>query len=516
MIKNNKLVRIIFILLGIVSCMGISFLYALYKNAFIVKPFLMSHIWWYIVYTFVITLLACIIVMIGVKAVCSDEHIFSKGKTYIIVMLLFGALYTMTMVPLSVPDEPTHYNNALVVSNKIISFFGVDGTPSQLEMSLKNFGDGSYYYEFWNGIEEADNSFGLTGIWKSEQMPLYPYFLSGTVIALLKFIGAPYQVFVVVGRMINLLLFSFIMLLCVKLCPKFKTIIFSYSLLPAVVWIETSFSYDCLNLAMSSLFICYCLRCRDEQRVTIKEIFKLILLLLVFAPIKYIYAIMAMFVLIIPLSHFQIKNKKRIALISGGTLVVMVLLLAKLRGSEIVYLLGSGADGRFAGTSDTTYTLAYVLSHPINVAFAFFKTIIEKSEFYFLRGLCGENYTNYVPNLLLIILAIIVVRILIGGIDGDISKRDRIVSWMTFVVMTLVILTSFLFLYSVIPSQEGMIGIVDGVQGRYFLPLFLIIPMMISIKKYRLDESKEKYYLFGLLVTNIVITLFKYSGALLN
>ncbi|WP_248405310.1 DUF2142 domain-containing protein [Butyrivibrio fibrisolvens] len=384
-------------------------------------------------------------------------------------------------------------------------------------MSLKCFGDGSYIYDFWNGIKYDDNPLGLTGIWKSEQMPLYPYSISGIAIALLKLIGAPYQVFVVIGRMINLLLFSLITLLCIKICPGIKTTILTFSFVPAVVWMETSFSYDSLNLAMANLFICYCIRCRDKQKVTIKDLIIIMAIMIVFAPIKYIYIVMALFVFVIPLSHIQIKNKKRIALIGGVALLIMILILAKLRGSEILYLLGSGADGRFAGTSDTTYTLAYVIRHPFTIILVFFKTIIEKSEFYFLRSLSGENYTNFVPHTLVIILAIIVVRILIGAHGfNEVSKRDRVVAWMTFTVMSIVIFTSFLFLYSVIPSENGMIGIVDGVQGRYFLPLFLILPLMLSIKKFKLEEHQKKNYLFGLLIVNIVITLFKYSGALIS
>lgn len=517
MIKNRLVKNIIFIIAGLVICMGGSFAYALYQVGFNIDPFLISHSRWYILYTFIVAVLACVAGVIGYNAICCERYIVSQGITYMIIMIVLGVLYTMVMVPLSVPDEPTHYNNALVVSNKIITFLGGDGTPSQREMSLKCFGDGSYIYEFWNGIMDDDNPLGLTGIWKSEQMPLYPYSISGIVIALFKLIGAPYQVFIVFGRLINLLLFSLITLLCIKICPEIETIIVTFSFVPAVVWMETSFSYDSLNLAMANLFICYCLRCRGRQKVSIKDLVILMAIMLVFAPIKYIYIVMALFVFVIPLNHIQIKNKKRIALIGGVALLIMILILAKLRGSEILYLLGSGADGRFAGTSDTTYTLAYVIRHPFTIILVFFKTLMDKSEFYFLRSLCGENYTNYVPHMLIIILAIIVVRILIGALDyNEVSKRDRVVAWMTFIVMSIVIFTSFLFLYSVIPLEKGMIGIVDGVQGRYFLPLFLLLPLMLSIKKFKLEEHQKKNYLFGLLIINIVITIFKYSGALLR
>ncbi len=517
MIKNRMVRNIILIIAGLAICMGISLAYALYKAVGNISPFLISHSRWYVFYSFIVAILACAVGVIGYLAICRDKYLLSQGMTYVIIMIILGIIYTMVMVPLSVPDEPTHYNNALVVSNKIITFCGGDGTPSQREMSLKSFGDGSYIYEFWNGIKEDDNPLGLTGIWKSEQMPLYPYFFSGVMIALLKCVGAPYQIFVVMGRLINLLLFSLITLLCIRICPRFKTIILTFSFLPAVVWMENSFSYDSLNFSMANLFICYCIRCRDKYKVSIKDIIMLIAIMLSFAPIKYIYVVMAIFVFIIPLSHFQIKNKKRIAMIGGAALLAMMAILAKLRGSEILYLLGSGADGRFAGTSDTTYTLTYAIRHPFTIIMVFFKTIIEKSEFYFIRGLCGENYTNYVPHTLLIILAVIVIRILVGGTDYEnVNKRDRAVSWMTFLVMSGVVFVSFLFLYSVIPSEEGLIGIVDGVQGRYFLPLFLILPLMLFIKKYKLSEYQKKNYLFGLLMINIVITLFKYSGALLG
>ncbi|WP_248405308.1 hypothetical protein [Butyrivibrio fibrisolvens] len=124
MIKNRIVRNIIFIIAGLVVCFGISFAYALYQASFIIDPFLISHSRWYIFYTFIVAVLACMAGVIGYNAICRGKYILSQGMTYVIIMLVLGMLYTMVMVPLSVPDEPTHYNNALVVSNKIITFLG--------------------------------------------------------------------------------------------------------------------------------------------------------------------------------------------------------------------------------------------------------------------------------------------------------------------------------------------------------------------------------------------------------
>ena len=105
MIKNRTVRNIILIIAGVAICMGISLAYALYKAVGNISPFLISHSRWYVFYSFIVAILACAVGVIGYLAICRDKYLLSQGMTYVIIMIILGIIYTMVMVPLSVPDE---------------------------------------------------------------------------------------------------------------------------------------------------------------------------------------------------------------------------------------------------------------------------------------------------------------------------------------------------------------------------------------------------------------------------
>lgn len=78
---------------------------------------------------------------------------------------------------------------------------------------------------------------------------------------------------------------------------------------------------------------------------------------------------------------------------------------------------------------------------------------------------------------------------------------ERIVAGGIFIVGAVAVLTAFLFSYSVIHVES--IGTISGVQGRYFMPFFIFLPIILQSKIIRI-EGREITLLKCMAVMNAV------------
>ena len=78
---------------------------------------------------------------------------------------------------------------------------------------------------------------------------------------------------------------------------------------------------------------------------------------------------------------------------------------------------------------------------------------------------------------------------------------EKIVAGGIFIVGAVAVLTAFLFSYSVIHVES--IGTISGVQGRYFMPFFIFLPIILQSKIIRI-EGREITLLKCMSVMNAV------------
>lgn len=511
---NKTYFKMILLITGLVLAFAAAWQYAVAEKGGVTGSYIAEHGTWYMAYTVLVVLLASAACITGYIGIFRSDSSKKRIGLFLTTMLLLGGLTSVTMVPLCVPDEPTHYNNSLYVSNTILSKFGQDGITTEEDVAVKPFGKEDYIYEFWHDEVAADEYLEIKGTEKTEQMPLYPYFLPGFVLTLLRPFFS-HEIYITVTRIVNLMLFALISILCMKLCPRLKYQILAVSLLPAVIWITCSFSYDCLNLALANLFLCYCIYCHDKESVSIWNLLALVVIIALMAPTKYIYAVMVLFALIIPKDKIQIKHKRIITIAGLVVISAVAVMVVSTRVSEVMYLLQGGMDNRAGGDATQGYTLGYVIRNPIEMILVYFKTVIEYSEEYILKSVCGDNFSEYVPPILKVILLVMFLVIMsCAGSDG-LTRKDRIVTWGTYIIMVLMIFTSFLFLFSYIPGTDE-VGTIGGVQGRYFMPMMLMLPFMLAHGKNNVTETTKRVLIFALLYLNLIITFFKYTGTLLD
>lgn len=128
-----------------------------------------------------------------------------------------------------------------------------------------------------------------------------------------------------------------------------------------------------------------------------------------------------------------------------------------------------------------------ILTHPFFYAGVVINTLVEKATYYFNTMLGTKlGWLNVeVDEILLYLFAFVVVAAIAA--DAARKKRtDRPLAWVTVLILAstvLLILTSLYVEWTAVRAQ-----VVEGVQGRYFIPLLL--PLCLAIAGRRDDENE--------------------------
>lgn len=450
-----------------------------------------------------------------------------KSLIFIAIIMYLGIICTLAMAPLCVPDEEIHFNDALYMSNQMLKAIGHEDLriPAAMDQVI-SFRDGSQTISFWTdwttGQELVDSDFGTS--WEGT-MPTFPYIWSGLFLAITRLFGAPYQIILMVSRLANLLFFAVIAALSIYICPQMKWAILTVSFLPSTVWGVNSFSYDMWNTAFAVLYVAYIARCMTLDRIKIRNIIGIFILMMLFLPTKFIYFPMALLIFMPSYRTLDKKAKRNIIIFGGVALIIVGGVLWYLRGPEVIAYFGNGIDLRAAADYSNTYTITKVLHHPIHVFYVIVATFIEYGQDYIIKGICGENYSNHVPGFLQFALIVVFVLLMAGSVnicrqDGDTqdrcivfrSARTRYLAVFVFVSNMVGFALAFLFMFGIF--MEGNYILIDGMQGRYYLPLLMLLPFIINNRFWRPDEKTMKKLLVALLVFNIVITFCKFAGVM--
>lgn len=411
------------------------------------------------------------------------------------VLVLLGILVNIIYPRMNVPDEDNHLRATYYASGQILSddpgdlendndSYTIYCIPNGVRESMGKLPAVQQIYSFWYD-QEYGNDISAQELWSynsAGNYASYCYLPAAIALTAARALHASYQVILLIGRICDYMVFLLLVALTCRVAPDLRMAVLAIAGLPSTIWLAASYSYDGWNLGFSMLFIAYLWRLTTHQeQIGLRQIVMMVLLLLAFAPIKYIYVILALLVFAIPARQWKNRKALLIAILVGGIGAVIVL---RSRITEVLgYLLTSQTDTRGLGQnlSGEPYTVSYVLHHPLQTVLTFVQTCYTDCEKMFERMLVGEFYSDYVPAYLSIMLVVLFLLLLLIATRDTLAGRDHTgrgvrTAWCYRGVLLLSVLAvygSFLFLYSYYNKER--IGVISGVQGRYFLPIVLLL-----------------------------------------
>ncbi len=420
-------------------------------------------------------------------------------KIYLLVAIVFGVFYIGGFPPSQLPDDINDYSRSLEVANlHQTSVKRGDSAGRSFSDNITDIYDSENYGDV---IDDSDKKLvGKKKFFLFANKSLYHfvcYIPQAIGVGIGSILGLPILFQIILGKMCNYALFVLLVYLSIKYIPTKKFLIFFTALLPISMQEAASLSPDAMTIATSIALVSFILWSRNTDKVfTKKHYFALISLSIALSLCKIVYLPLCLLVFLIPKERFGNLKKKKIILILL-TISVIILNLIWLKFSSR-YLTA------FYGRSNSGEQLKYILSNPIRYVLILFTTL-DVYIWTYLEQMVGHSLGKFVVGTSYI-MSILAIYNLVQITKETDKKEKPEFNLLEKLFIGLMILGTLGLTFTSLYLQWTAVGapVVDGIQGRYFIPLFLPIATFFMTKKENVS-SKDNLLAFSLIQNILAI-----------
>lgn len=432
-----------------------------------------------------------------------ESEMITKGleKWFLIIALMVGSLLIFLTPPMASPDENDHFFNAIAFSEgnwlpeiqddmrgRALPTCIVDFVNSYNERFAGNV-DAKYSYNeaYLNWELESDfEPHNFQEYWNSN-VSLLAYLPSGTGMFIYRILGkvfptitvSPYNL-LMIGRFCNLFFYISLIYLAIKWSPIMKNTMFLVSLLPMSIFLASTLSYDTVVIGCSMLLFARSMKIMStEKTVCVQDLIVISFCALMCFSVKQAYIPLLIVLLSIPIRRF-----------GGYKRYISYVALTILSGVIPYFLFSAGKAivekefvWKYAGAMELQKNV--ILGAPLHFIQNVGNSFMHLGRFYYISmlGCLGQLDTN----LPIVILYGLTFFILLVSVV-EVSSQNIITikcKCMTVVGVFLTIYAMFAGTYMIWTSTRYSIGLdyVEGIQGRYFIPLYLWIIVLFANSK---------------------------------
>ena len=472
--------------------------------------------------------IACDIVLYVAIDQLYNRHILSVDKAFVIILSFLGLLFCFVFVPGSVPDEFYHYlasyrysDSALFQQNDVTglmmraddaSFYNNALSSVLNQKSYSNLADACFlaqdtspiFVEKWDGSDFGNNL-------PQQKLASAIGILFGRLLGL-----GSYPVFYL-GRLFNLGFFVVLVYFAVRVMPFGKNIMRVVAMLPMTLHLAASYSYDAGIIGMAFLLTAFCLKAIYGNGFIEKRTCVAILVLTaLLAPCKIVYFAISLSALLIPSKRFSCKKNAR--LFKLGVIGLGVLAIVLIRMPALVSMSGVEAEEYTVSRGDEAgqfYTLSEVLNNPLKFILIFARTAIVMADNY-LYTMLGKSLGWFqegidAPWFFTIMLLLIVIA---SSVPTPADKNVARPSHRIIFLLICCLIWLGLHLSMLIGWTFNTSPIIQGIQGRYFLPCLPLALLALRNSTFICKRNISWALMFGLLLLNSVYMIQVFSIAL--
>ncbi|MDD3335504.1 MAG: DUF2142 domain-containing protein [Eubacteriales bacterium] len=426
-------------------------------------------------------------------------------------VLVFGLLFNVILVPGIIPDEPAHIETAYRYSNLMLflPYSTEDGGLLVRQGDDLNefrlFGDS--YSESYQNLEEHFAFFCTgedTALVETTGRDVRTGFIAylpgaiGFTIARLLHLGTIPMVYL--GRLCNLLFYFLCLYWALRITPVKKNLFALIGILPMGMQLACSLSYDVPMLGLSFLFISYGLRLiYVVPKLVWKDWVICGAFALLLAPCKLIFFPLMLLLFLISHQKFGSKLQKAAFLLAVFLAALLSFALSNL-DSITMYFKDLGVDKSSTDNQryQELYTLGWIVGHPKETVQIFLHTIRQDFDF-FWKNMLGGRLSVFDP---IIDWHVILLVALVFAAQKDpadtirLSASTKAVGVFGFVIALLSVMLMMLFMYTPFGRE-----VIEGVQGRYLLPILPVFMLALSSEEICLTEVAKRW--LGVIVITI-------------
>ena len=248
-----------------------------------------------------------------------------------------------------------------------------------------------------------------------------------------------------------------------------------------------SFSYDSVLLGCCFLLIAYLFKLIfDDKKICVKDILIVSVLALIIGMIKYVYLPILALAILIPKEKFSVKFNKRKVIGFTTSVLVSIPIIEKLT----VVVQAAEQYGKLRPDGLYQYTIAYVLHNLGDTVLVGIRTILENTSFYIESMIAGPlGWVDIrIPGV--IIWGFVILLLISSFFDTKehmLPQKVMVSCAVITCIISALVLAAMLISYTYIGSD-----VINGVQGRYFLPVLPLALCLIQNKNVIVKQSIDK------------------------
>ena len=444
-------------------------------------------------------------------------------KIFFIVSMAIGVMFSILFPLYQVPDELVHINMMYSELNMDVDFYEETNHFGDTARIIANYDEKvkiNSYFDFNKKLDISDN-------YSIPKITIIKHFPQAIGMIISEVLSLPIVVSITIGEICAVLFYSYVGSLTLKKMPIKKEVMMMIMLLPICIQQMASFSYDAVLLPICFYLIAYILYLKfDKDIIYLKDVLIILLLLCIIAIIKIPYVLLELLIFIVPLKKTNvydliIKNKKKVIVIS--TLIFALLIIV------LIAILNKISYGR---------VLLSAIIYIKNSLFLILRTLW-RYKFGYLKELTGDFGWFDTPTAIwytiFIFLSILFVSVINydkneSAVSNPFTKKDVIYIYSVGIVMVIIVMLSMLewtLHINNLGSIDGIsikkfkdlfinMSLIEGIQGRYFVPIIplFLIPIYnkkitIKLKKFNISLFLIFYYLV-LVIYMMIVVLYRY------
>jgi uncharacterized membrane protein len=435
-------------------------------------------------------------------------------NVFLIIGLIFGVAFLFITPPFQVPDEAQHFYKSLYLSEGHIlpeedgNVYGLIIPESAFQLFSKFFDIGvnpeikikpSNITSLVNAPLNNDNkNFNHMSYVSIISYSPIPYLASTFFILIGKLLNCSPIILMYLGRLANLFLYLLIVFYAIKNTPIQKWVFLLLALMPMTLYEAASLSADSFTIAISILTISMFFKLAfdpGKKTVNNRDISILLILAILIGLSKQIYLVLLLLFFVIPSHKFKnIKNR-----FMSFIFILLPVILIVCSWS----LFTSGFYEPLSGIS-ILGQISFMLSNPITFLQIFLNSLTNHNTWYLVSfvGYFGWLSTPLPSALVYLYIIFLLLTSLIDESIVTITIKQKFISLATLIIS----LTSIFVLEYITWTQVGN-GIIEGVQGRYFIPIAPLLFLLFYNDKIKINKKEFYWVIIMFLIITLLISL---------
>jgi uncharacterized membrane protein len=331
----------------------------------------------------------------------------------------------------------------------------------------------------------------------------FPYIPQALGITLGKILNFSPLILLYMGRIFNLFAWIFLICLAIKNTPVLKWFFFLLALTPMSLFLASSLSADAFTNGIAILLIALFLLYSFDEAKAIKRIDVLIIFLLslLLSLSKQVYFPIIFLFLLIPTKKFGTKKKYFI------TFALLCLLSISSMALWSFFVKGIYVPNPFKPFVEPDEQILFIFGHPLQYIKIFINTFTHEGLNYLKQfiGRLGWLDTR-LPDLLIFLYLLTLMFVAIVDNQKGIVIHFKEKFFMTIVLFLTVIIVSTMMYLTWTPV--GGRNIIDGIQGRYFIPVAPLFFLLFYNNKVSLKIQRLSFVIMCYSLLTLSVTLF--------